>query len=221
MSTNHNLWRERTAEADSNRGPSAYQPNVLPLGQTGSDRNSYWLVCFFRSGKTLFFFFLMQPARHVRNSKLIKYLETTVQLPSPRQQNPCLSVSDPYEATGSLSFGQWPIRGDRIPVFRSVTHSRRQDPCLSVSNPFEATGSLSFGQWPNRGDRIPVFRSVTHSRFACSLLADCVDYDVSWCINQRWNCFNGNAWHISERPGEAHVDFPERICIYHTERNLN
>ena len=28
--------RERRAEAVSNRGPSAYQPNTLPLGQTGS-----------------------------------------------------------------------------------------------------------------------------------------------------------------------------------------
>ena len=28
--------RERRAEADSNRCPSAYQPNALPLGQTGS-----------------------------------------------------------------------------------------------------------------------------------------------------------------------------------------
>ena len=28
----------RRAEADSNRGPSAYQPNALPLGQTGSHR---------------------------------------------------------------------------------------------------------------------------------------------------------------------------------------
>ena len=37
MSTNHNLFlRERTAEAESSRGPSAYQPNALPLGQTGS-----------------------------------------------------------------------------------------------------------------------------------------------------------------------------------------
>ena len=27
---------KRRAEADSNRGPSAYQPNALPLGQTGS-----------------------------------------------------------------------------------------------------------------------------------------------------------------------------------------
>ena len=36
MSTDHNFWRERIAEADSNRGPSAYQPNALPLGQTGS-----------------------------------------------------------------------------------------------------------------------------------------------------------------------------------------
>ena len=33
---NHNFWRERRAEADSNRGPSVYQPNALPLGQTGS-----------------------------------------------------------------------------------------------------------------------------------------------------------------------------------------
>ena len=28
--------RKRRAEADSNRDPSAYQPNALPLGQTGS-----------------------------------------------------------------------------------------------------------------------------------------------------------------------------------------
>ena len=34
-STDHNFRRERRAEADSNRGPSAYQPNALPLGQTG------------------------------------------------------------------------------------------------------------------------------------------------------------------------------------------
>jgi len=31
--------RERRAEAVSNRGPSAYQPNALPLGQTGSSKN--------------------------------------------------------------------------------------------------------------------------------------------------------------------------------------
>ena len=39
VSTDHNFWWEsRRAEADSNRGPSlsAYQPNSLPLGQTGS-----------------------------------------------------------------------------------------------------------------------------------------------------------------------------------------
>ena len=35
VSTNHSFWRESRAEADSNRGPSAYQPNALPLGQTG------------------------------------------------------------------------------------------------------------------------------------------------------------------------------------------
>ena len=32
--------RERRAEAVSNRGPSAYQPNALPLGQTGSQRDA-------------------------------------------------------------------------------------------------------------------------------------------------------------------------------------
>ena len=38
MSTYHSFWRERRAEPDSNRGPSAYQPNALPLGQIGSQR---------------------------------------------------------------------------------------------------------------------------------------------------------------------------------------
>ena len=30
------IFEEKRAEADSNRGPSAYQPNALPPGQTGS-----------------------------------------------------------------------------------------------------------------------------------------------------------------------------------------
>ena len=41
-STDHNLWRERRAEADSNRGPTAYQPNALPLGQTTSRNTEVW-----------------------------------------------------------------------------------------------------------------------------------------------------------------------------------
>ena len=37
VSTDRNLFRrERRAEAVPNRGPSAYHPNALPLGQTGS-----------------------------------------------------------------------------------------------------------------------------------------------------------------------------------------
>ena len=36
------FWRERRAEAVSNRGPSAYQPNALPLGQTGSQYNDLY-----------------------------------------------------------------------------------------------------------------------------------------------------------------------------------
>ena len=36
VSTDHNLWSERRAEADLNQGPSAYQPNALLLDQTSS-----------------------------------------------------------------------------------------------------------------------------------------------------------------------------------------
>ena len=36
LQTTQPFWWERRAEAVSNRGPSAYQPNALPLGQTGS-----------------------------------------------------------------------------------------------------------------------------------------------------------------------------------------
>ena len=36
VSTDHSFWTERRAEAKSNRGPSAYQPNTLPLGQPDS-----------------------------------------------------------------------------------------------------------------------------------------------------------------------------------------
>ena len=37
--------RERRAEEDSNRGPSAYQPNALPLGQTGSLEQRHRASC--------------------------------------------------------------------------------------------------------------------------------------------------------------------------------
>ena len=38
--------RERRAEAVSNRGPSAYQPNALPLGQTGTQALLALSCCF-------------------------------------------------------------------------------------------------------------------------------------------------------------------------------
>ena len=43
VSTDHNFWKEKRAEADSNWGPSAYQLNALPPRQTGSQN------CFFTS----------------------------------------------------------------------------------------------------------------------------------------------------------------------------
>ena len=47
VSTDHNLWRERRAKAESNRGLSAYQPNAIPLGQSDSlcslgEENSFY-----------------------------------------------------------------------------------------------------------------------------------------------------------------------------------
>ena len=37
VTKDHNLFRrEKRAEAESSRGPFAYQPNALTLGQTGS-----------------------------------------------------------------------------------------------------------------------------------------------------------------------------------------
>ena len=46
VSTDHNFGSERRAEADSNRGPSAYQPTPLPLGQTGSQSHYLLLTAF-------------------------------------------------------------------------------------------------------------------------------------------------------------------------------
>ena len=40
VSTNHNLFGEKgEPKRYSNRGPSAYQPNALPLGQTGDGQS--------------------------------------------------------------------------------------------------------------------------------------------------------------------------------------
>ena len=51
VSTNHKLFLiERRSEAVSNRGPSVYQPNALPLGQTGSQSGS-WLSVALRPQK--------------------------------------------------------------------------------------------------------------------------------------------------------------------------
>ena len=46
MSTDHNFWRERRAEADSSQCPSPYQPNALLLGQTGSQIKQTKICCF-------------------------------------------------------------------------------------------------------------------------------------------------------------------------------
>ena len=50
VSTNHNFRRERRAEAVWNRGPSAYQPTALPLGQTGSLHRVTAIECYNYTG---------------------------------------------------------------------------------------------------------------------------------------------------------------------------
>ena len=52
MSTDHNFQRERRAEAVSNRGPVAYQPTALTLGQTGS-LSPLLFICFIYSWSNL------------------------------------------------------------------------------------------------------------------------------------------------------------------------
>ena len=42
VSTDHNFWSERRAEAGSKRDPSIYQPNALQLGQNGSRKTKKW-----------------------------------------------------------------------------------------------------------------------------------------------------------------------------------
>ena len=49
VSTDHYLWRKKRAKAGSNRGPSAYHPNALLLGQTGSLYICRLVIWFLRS----------------------------------------------------------------------------------------------------------------------------------------------------------------------------
>ena len=76
VSTDHNSWTERRAEADSNRGPSAYQPNALPLGQTGSWEDSQHIATFYCSlgvlaGVSVFWHRYKPWLHYIRNIKNI------------------------------------------------------------------------------------------------------------------------------------------------------
>ena len=55
VSTDHNFWRKRRAEADSNWGPSAYKPNALLLGQTGSHQAKKTVSSFIWTTKNICF----------------------------------------------------------------------------------------------------------------------------------------------------------------------
>ena len=64
----HNFWRERRAEAESNWGPSAYQPNTLPLAQISSLKcKQYFIVNFVKSRESKC---LSVPMPHTKSSVL-------------------------------------------------------------------------------------------------------------------------------------------------------
>ena len=65
VSTDHNFLRERRAKADSNWGPSAYQPKALPLGQTSSHQ-----VCLSQAFSALHCWRTNQHDRTLRSSSL-------------------------------------------------------------------------------------------------------------------------------------------------------
>ena len=76
VSIDHNFWRERRAEADLNQGPSAYQPNALLLGQTGS-RLSSGTICFLysacmRQHKTCHFSFFFTTLRVNQGGRVVR-----------------------------------------------------------------------------------------------------------------------------------------------------
>ena len=63
-------FKERRAEAESNRGPSANQPNALPLGQTGSRRRlgSLWHFTSLATVKAVHFSVGQQSVRFSQNT---------------------------------------------------------------------------------------------------------------------------------------------------------
>ena len=65
VSTDHNFRRERRAETDSNRGPSAYKPNALPPGQTGS--HFYFIALFLYC----IILYIQQTSNHICRKKLL------------------------------------------------------------------------------------------------------------------------------------------------------
>ena len=73
VSTDHNSGSERRAEADSNRGPSAYQPNALPLGQTGSHRPKTLLLRDIHSGHGPTELARLQCCSYLRNEQLLPF----------------------------------------------------------------------------------------------------------------------------------------------------
>ena len=68
------FFMRKRAEADSNRGPSAYQPDALPLGQTGS--HIYQPVSIYQLRNSDFFIFLS-------GQQLVGTTWTAVQLQDP------------------------------------------------------------------------------------------------------------------------------------------
>ena len=105
VSTDHNFWRERRAKADSNWGPSAYQPNALPPGQTGS--HFFFFLNRNRAGSYTRETTLFKEKGYTRETTLFKDKESKQQLYTLASCYLC--TSDPTtECTELLPVHKWP-----------------------------------------------------------------------------------------------------------------
>ena len=106
------FWRERRAEAVSNRGPSAYQRNALPLGQTGSLRVSRQLrgnkECLFsgvtKSGRV----WRRVPESDARSvPSTYSHVLHSSRIASFHHIAPCLTIRSPHRQTGQADLVVW------------------------------------------------------------------------------------------------------------------
>ena len=118
MSTDHNFWRERRSEAGLNQGPSAYQPNALSPGQTGSPvhRSHILFITVLgtrgRGGDRVYIYiWIARPCALTRKDLRLRTSATTWRINVKEVRTPPV-WSNCVATTGSISTAVW--NGDRV-----------------------------------------------------------------------------------------------------------